>query len=51
MSDRISKSNDFNVKAEEKGHKGRKGKTKPKLLTKKRINMMEIYKFCLILQF
>ena len=45
MSDRISKSNDFNVKAEEKGHKGRKGKINPKLLIKKRITVMIIYVF------
>ena len=34
--------------AEQKGRKGRKGKTRPNLLTKKRIGVMVIYKFYLI---
>ena len=43
MPDRIIKSKDFNAKAEQKG---RKGKTKPKLLPpKKRMSVMVIYVF------
>jgi len=46
MQDRRSKSRDFNAKAEQKG---RKGKTRLKLLTKKRITVMMIYVFQFIL--